>query len=190
MPLSPRFVEALAYAAEAHRNQVRKGSAIPYFSHPMGVASIALEYGADEDEAIAALLHDVIEDQGSQHRSSIQQRFGERVLRIVLDVSDSEGEPKPPWKDRKLRYLEHLRIADKSAHLVSASDKLHNIRAIVRDYRRLGESLWPRFNSGREGTLWYYRELVQRLDKAPTEIVAEIRTALDEFEMLLKHAGV
>lgn len=185
MALSPRFVEAVAYAAEVHARQVRKQTRIPYLSHLLGVSSIALEHGADEDEAIAALLHDVIEDHGPAHREPIRHRFGDRVLEIVLGCTDAEGEPKPPWKERKLRYVAHLADATASIHLVSASDKLHNLRSIVRDYRTDGESLWPRFRAGRDGTLWYYAELARSLTKAPPALRVELQVALDELRGLV-----
>jgi len=185
MVLSPRYVEAVAYAAEVHARQVRKQTRIPYLSHVLGVSSIALEHGADEEEAIAALLHDVIEDHGPGHREPIRQQFGDRVLDIVLGCSDAEGEPKPPWKERKLRYVAHLPGASASIHLVSASDKLHNLRSIVRDYRVNGEELWPRFRAGRDGTLWYYSGLAKSLTKAPPGLRVELQVTLDELHSLL-----
>jgi GTP pyrophosphokinase len=189
MALSARFVEAVAYAAEVHARQVRKQTRIPYLAHLLGVSSIALEHGADEEEAIAALLHDVIEDHGPGHREPIRDRFGERVLEIVLGCTDAEGEPKPPWKERKLRYVAHLPGASASIHLVSASDKLHNLRSIVRDYRINGETLWPRFRAGREGTLWYYSELAKSLTKAPEPLQIELQVTLDELHSLLNGVG-
>jgi GTP pyrophosphokinase len=189
MPLSPRFVEAVAYAAQAHAAQVRKQTGIPYLAHLLAVAAIALEYGADEEEAIAALLHDVIEDHGERHREPIRARFGDRVLAIVLACSDSEGEPKPPWRERKERYLSHLAAADESVHLVSASDKLHNLRSILRDYRLQGDLVWQRFRGGRDGTLWYYHRAVELLQKAPDDLRAELRLTLDTLQALLNGAS-
>jgi hypothetical protein len=146
MILSERYREALGFAFDLHKEQTRQGSGVPYVAHLVGVSSLALEYGADEDEAIAALLHDAVEDQGgSETLGRIKSRFGERVGSIVAGCTDAVDPPKPPWRERKEKYLEHLRTADRSVQLVSACDKLYNARAIVSDYRKIGESLWSRF---------------------------------------------
>ncbi len=159
--LTARFSEALTYAAELHNTQTRKGTTIPYVSHLMAVASLVLEHGGTEDEAIAALLHDAIEDQGGDAtRTEIRSRFGDAVTAIVDACTDADVMPKPPWRERKEAYVAHVREADHSSCLVSAADKLHNARAILLDYRDIGEELWKRFNGGRDGTLWYYRALV------------------------------
>jgi (p)ppGpp synthase/HD superfamily hydrolase len=164
MALSARFSDALVLACQLHAEQRRKGSDVPYVAHLLGVAAIALEHGADEDEAIAAVLHDAVDDQGGAAvREDIRGRFGDRVTRIVDDCSDSGAIPKPPWRQRKERYLAHLAVADASARLVCAADKLHNVRSLIDDYRSHGEALWQRFNGGREGTLWYYRAVVTAL---------------------------
>ena len=140
---------------------MRKQTEIPYLSHLLTVTAIALEHGADEDEAIAALLHDAVEDAGGEsRRQDIALRFGERVAAIVAGCSDTDVTPKPPWQERKEAYIAHLAAADRSTLLVSCSDKLHNARSIVADLRQQGNSLWQRFNGGRDGTLWYYRSLV------------------------------
>ena len=190
MTYSSRFEEALAYAARLHAQQVRKGTDIPYVSHILGVASIAIEHGADEDEAIAALLHDAVEDQGGAATAAeIRRRFGDRVAEIVKGCTDAEILPKPPWRQRKEAYLAHLPAATASIRLVSAADKLHNARAILRDYRELGEALWARFNGGRAGTLWYYRALVIAFEAAPEDkrsapLVRELARTVDELERL------
>jgi (p)ppGpp synthase/HD superfamily hydrolase len=158
---SPRFREALLFAAELHAEQTRKGGRVPYLSHLLAVAGIVMEQGGDEDEVIAALLHDAIEDQGGDRaRQEIRRRFGERVTAIVDECSDTDVEPKPPWRKRKEDYLAHLPHASASARLVSAADKLHNARSILSEYCQLGERVWDKFNGGRDGTLWYYRELI------------------------------
>ena len=184
--LSNRFIEALNYAAELHRDQIRKGSGIPYVGHLLGVASLALDYGADEDEAIAALLHDAIEDQGgAATRAEIRRRFGDRVTEIVDGCTDAETIPKPPWRERKEAHLRHLRVASPSVRLVSAADKLHNARAILRDYRVNGEPLWERFRGGKDGTLWYYRALVATFDEVgPAALAAELRRTVAAIETL------
>jgi (p)ppGpp synthase/HD superfamily hydrolase len=160
--LSTRFDEALALAAELHRAQARKGTTIPYVSHLLTVASLVLEHGGTEDEAIAALLHDAVEDQGGAPTlARIDDLFGADVAAIVAGCTDADVTPKPPWRARKEAYVAHLAHASASVCLVSASDKLHNLRSIASDYETHGEALWGRFNGGREGTLWYYRELVE-----------------------------
>ena len=154
--LSPCFDAALVYASQLHRNQSRKGGAIPYVSHLLAVTAIVLEYGGTEDEAIAALLHDAVEDQGgSATRDAICNQFGEEVAAIVDGCTDADTMPKPPWKERKEDYISHIRDASPSVRLVSAADKLHNARAILADYQQLGEPLWDRFNGKRDDTFWY-----------------------------------
>jgi (p)ppGpp synthase/HD superfamily hydrolase len=157
--LGPRFEEALALATSLHRHHYRKGTGVPYLSHLLAVASLALEHGASEDEAIAALLHDAVEDVGIETIEDIRGRFGDAVAEIVLGCTDSQEEPKPPWRQRKEAYLLHIRSAPASVRLVSNADKLHNARCILRDYRSCGEELWERFRGGREGVFWYYGEL-------------------------------
>jgi (p)ppGpp synthase/HD superfamily hydrolase len=159
--LSDRFDQALRRACELHRSQFRKGTEIPYLSHLLAVASLVLEDGGDEDQAIAALLHDAAEDQGGRPTlDSIRSEFGDRVASIVEACSDTYIQPKPPWRERKENYLEHLRKETSAEVLrVSAADKLHNARCIIADYRRGGESVWQRFNAGKEDQAWYYGEL-------------------------------
>ena len=158
--LGPRFRRAFEFAAEKHKSQTRKASTIPYIAHLMGVASLVLEAGGDEDLAIAALLHDVVEDcGGAPMLKEVRRRFGARVAKVVDGCTDADTYPKPPWRERKEKYIQHLKAADADTKLVSAADKLNNVRSILSDYRAIGESVWSRFNGGREGTLWYYRTL-------------------------------
>lgn len=166
-----RLGRALTLAHQAHRTQKRKGTDIPYISHPMAVSALTLEYGGNEDQAIAALLHDAIEDGGQDYAPLIEEAFGSDVLGMVLDCTDGTTEDKAAavtpeekladWKARKLAYLEHLRSRSPATPslLVSACDKLHNARTILFDFRKLGEPLFRRFTASREGTLWYYDEL-------------------------------
>jgi len=184
--LGPRFDEALAFACVLHRQQRRKGTEIPYASHLLAVASLALEHGASEDEAIAALLHDAAEDQGIEQLDAIRDRFGHAVAEIVAGCTDSKEDPKPPWRDRKLAYLDHLTKTTPSILLVTSADKLHNARCILLDYRELGEALWDRFSAGKDGVLWYYGELVSVLkkSKAPQKLVAEFERTVGEIERL------
>ncbi len=186
MQPSPRFSAALAYASELHARQRRKRTEVPYVAHLLAVTSIVLEHGGSEDEAIAALLHDAVEDQGGAPRlAEIRQRFGAAVADIVDGCTDADITPKPPWRERKDKYLAHLPTASRSVQLVSAADKLHNVRSLCEDYRVSGEDVWQRFNGGREGTLWYYRAVLQRLDKLEgTPLIAQLTRAIEEIERL------
>ena len=160
--LGDRFERALVYATQLHSQQVRKGSGIPYISHLLSVAALVLEDGGDEDLAIAALLHDAIEDQGGDKtRQEIQAKFGDRVVNIVNGCTDAEVIPKPPWKERKQQYIDKMRHASPEVRQVSMADKLHNARSILADYHRGDTDIWSRFKGGKEGTLWYYRSLVE-----------------------------
>jgi (p)ppGpp synthase/HD superfamily hydrolase len=164
--LSDRFGQALLFALQLHRNQSRKGNQTPYIAHLLGVASLVLEDGGDEDEAIAALLHDAPEDQGGRETlEAIRSRFGERVAQIVDGCTDTYETPKPPWRERKEGYLRHLRVAPPSVWRVSLADKLHNARTILADLRAQGEQVWERFNGGKSGSLWYYRALVNEFEQ-------------------------
>jgi (p)ppGpp synthase/HD superfamily hydrolase len=186
LKLSTRFEEALAYAAHLHAGQLRKGTKIPYVAHLLSVASIALRHGANEDEAIAALLHDAVEDQGGPAtRQEIRRRFGESVARIVDGCTDTDVTPKPPWKPRKEAYIAHVRSAPPSVRLVSAADKLDNARAILADYRQVGEDVWKRFTGGKTGTLWYYRAIVQAFrQNGSSRLIDELDQVVSEIERL------
>jgi (p)ppGpp synthase/HD superfamily hydrolase len=186
MPLGSRFEEALPFAAQLHRNQVRKGTGVPYVSHLMAVAALVLEHGGNEDEAIAALLHDAVEDQGGADTlRKIRERFGDNVAAIVEGCTDTDQMPKPPWRPRKEAYLAHVASASPSVRLVSAADKLHNARTIVADQRRFGDDVWRRFSGGRDGTLWYYRALVEAFRAhGPTPLVEELERVVGEMEGL------
>jgi len=186
--LGPRFLRAFLFAAEMHAGQGRKASTVPYIAHLMGVASLVLEAGGDEDLAIAALLHDVVEDcGGAPMLKEVRRRFGKRVAKIVEGCTDTDIDPKPPWRARKENYLWHLRRADQDTRLVSAADKLHNVRSILTDYRDAGESIWARFNGGRDGTLWYYRALLDEfLRSKPNRIARELELAVNDLELAAK----
>ena len=177
-----RFTDALAFATRLHARQRRKGTTIPYIAHLLGVASLALEYDPNEDLAIAALLHDAVEDQGGARTlKQIARRFGAAVADVVDGCSDTDVTPKPPWRGRKRAYLARLAAASPAVRFVSACDKLHNVRAVIRDYRALGDRLWTRFNGGKAGTLWYYGELakIYRRTEHPElveDLAREVRT--------------
>jgi (p)ppGpp synthase/HD superfamily hydrolase len=195
--LSARFTEALTGASELHACQQRKGSDPPisYVAHLLGVASIALEYGATEVEAIAALLHDAIEDAPKDLgpawvRTWIKSRFGPDVLAIVEGCTDTDQVPKPPWRLRKEAYITHLADASRSMLLVSASDKLHNARAILRDFKQVGHAVWARFKATpdpkAQATIGYYRGLVDAFRAR-----GEHRALIDELESVtttIEHA--
>ncbi|MBI9044313.1 MAG: HD domain-containing protein [Anaerolineaceae bacterium] len=187
--MTGRFEEALCYAARLHNSQQRKGSGVPYIAHLLGVASIALEYGADEDQAIAALLHDAVEDQGGlQQLEEIRQRFGERVASMVKDCSDAWTLIKPPWKKRKLAYLEHLKTVSEDVLLISCADKIHNASSILKDYRQVGETIWNRFKGKKDGTLWYYRALVSAYQERGMGImVEELDRIISDLEVTISN---
>lgn len=167
-PLSARFDRALQLAHDLHRRQARKKSEVPYVCHLLAVTATVLECGGDEDTAIAALLHDAVEDQGGRPTLElIRREFGDKVACIVDECSDADTQPKPPWRTRKQQYLDALPHKSIEALLVSFGDKLHNCRSIIRDLRRSGESVWQRFDGGKEGTLWYYRELLEKFPREP-----------------------
>lgn len=186
--LGPRFQRAFEFAADKHQTQTRKASSIPYIAHLIGVASLVLEAGGDEDLAIAALLHDVVEDCGGEKMlSEVRRRFGKRVAHIVNGCTDAYEIPKPPWYDRKVNYINRLKAEDADTRLVSAADKLNNVRSILSDYRALGEYVWSRFNGGREGTLWYYRTLRDEfLRSKPNRITLDFDLAVQELESLTR----
>jgi (p)ppGpp synthase/HD superfamily hydrolase len=184
--LGPRFNEAFLFAAEKHGLQTRRKTGVPYISHIMSVAALVLEAGGGEEEAIAALLHDVVEDCGGQVvLEEIRERFGEPVANIVAGCTDAYTVPKPPWKARKLEYLDHLRRATDDVRLVGAADKLHNVRTILADYRADGDSVWERFSGHREGTLWYYRAVLDVLREGkPNRLIDELHRVVTELETL------
>jgi (p)ppGpp synthase/HD superfamily hydrolase len=186
VPYGEKLEEALGYAARVHRDQVRKGTSVPYVTHLLAVAAIVGENGGTEEEVIAALLHDAPEDQGGEARlAEIRERFGDEVADIVAGNTDTFENPKPPWRERKEAYVAHVARAPRSVRLVSAADKLHNARSVLADLRSLGEDLWPRFNGGKEGTLWYYRALVEAFETAgPDPIVEELDRVVGELERL------
>ena len=165
---------------------MRKGSAVPYVSHLLGVASIALENGADEDQAIAALLHDAVEDQGGAERLvDIRARFGDRVARMVDHCTDTDQEPKPPWRERKEVYIASLAAKPLDSLQVSLADKTHNAEAILLDLRALGEVVWDRFTGGRDGSLWYYCALADAFaDLVPGPAADRLNHTVAQIEQL------
>jgi len=190
--LTERFDEAMAYAADKHRDQTRKGSEIPYLGHLLSVAGYVIEADGTEVEAIAALLHDTAEDQGGEKTlAEIRQKFGDEVASIVEECSDTVVTPKPPWRERKENYINHLSEASESALLVSVADKLHNAHGILRDFRALGDELWQRFNvTDPQQHLWYYESLLDVYSRRIHNwLVDELREAIDALEYLISESN-
>ena len=187
--LSERLSQALALAIEAHNGQFRKETTIPYIAHPMAVASIALEYGADEDQAMAALLHDSVEDGGAKYAELIRSKFGDRVADIVNGCTDGVPDNngiKPPWKQRKESYIAHLKSAPDDVLLVSGSDKLHNARAIVSDLQNIGLRVFDRFSSSKADTLWYYQSLADIFKTRNTTTAKALSETVEQMHALSK----
>jgi (p)ppGpp synthase/HD superfamily hydrolase len=184
MHYSDRFRDALVYAFDMHRTQVRKGSDIPYITHLLSVAASVGEYGGSEDQAIAGLLHDAAEDQGGQATvEDIRQRFGDAVATCVAACSDTFEEPKPAWRPRKEKHIAKLRAMPPDIKLVVAADKLHNARSMLRDYRMVGDTLWDRFTADRDSTLWYLKEMrVALCDGWEHPILQEFGSVIEQLE--------
>lgn len=187
--LSPKFEDALVYANRVHAGQVRKKTGSPYIGHLLGVTAIAFEFGANETEAIAALLHDAVEDCGGEERlRDIRAKFGDDVARIVDGCTDTMETPKPPWRERKEKYVAHLAEADADTLLVSASDKLYNVRTILTEFHRVGDEVFERFKGGKDGSLWYYRALVEafRARAKHRDLIDELDRTVSELEKLAR----
>jgi (p)ppGpp synthase/HD superfamily hydrolase len=183
---SKRFISALEYTAKIHAKQIRKRTERPYIGHLLGVASIVIEYGGDEDMAIAALLHDAVEDQGGLPRlREIQRKFGKRVAHIVDGCTDAYAEPKSPWLERKRAYIARVGGESADVRLVSAADKLSNARETLYEVRVYGESVYERFAGKKLGTLWYYRELLKVFRQVGTSpLIEELDRVVTELERL------
>jgi (p)ppGpp synthase/HD superfamily hydrolase len=188
--LSKRFRNALEFASTLHARQVRKGSSVPYISHLLSVAALVLEDGGSENEAVAALLHDAIEDQGKRKgverlKRDIRQQFGKAVLEIVEGCTDGDRINDPPWRERKEHYLAHLKEASPMVRRIATADKLHNARCLLMDYRKQGDRLWKRFNAEKEDILWYYRSMADELSQLDSiGIAGELRRVVAELERL------
>jgi (p)ppGpp synthase/HD superfamily hydrolase len=192
VPTTPRFVpgerfqDALAYTAAAHAHQTRKGKDTPYLAHPLGVCARVIEAGGDEDQAIAALLHDTAEDQGGRERlADIERRYGARVAGMVEALSDTLEEPKPPWRARKEAHLAHLDDAPADVLLVAVADKLYNVDSINQDLRVDGDAIWSRFTAGKDPTIWYFRKLAALFARRlPGPLTDQYQRAVDGLRML------
>ncbi len=189
--LTERFEEALVLATRLHAGQLRKQSRVPYVAHLLGVAALVLEDGGDENEAIAALLHDAVEDQGGlKTLEEIRRRFGSAVAEIVEGCSDSYTTPKPPWKERKSGFIESIRVAGEATRRVALADKVYNAWATLRDVQKDGDTAWEKFNGGKEGTLWYYRQLIDAFeDFETTTMLDELKLSVAELERLASRAS-
>jgi (p)ppGpp synthase/HD superfamily hydrolase len=187
--LTGQFSKALVYAECKHHNQVRKGGDIPYVGHLLSVASLVINDGGSEAQAIAALLHDAVEDQGGPATlDEIRNNFGGDVARIVAECSDTDEEPKPPWLERKQNYIDHLATVGDDTLLVSVADKLDNARSMLRDYHEHGPKLWDRFNrKNPQDHLWYYGGLLHayRARRLNSWMVDELARVVDELKRLV-----
>jgi len=164
---SQRLIDAFTYAADLHADQTRKGTGVPYITHLMAVGALVGEHGGSEDQVIAALLHDAVEDQGGKRTlDAIRTRFGEPVAEYIAACSDTDVHPKPPWRERKEAFVVRTRTACPEAKLIIAADKLHNMRSLTVIIRREGHAVWERFRGGREGTAWYHRAMLEALGTA------------------------
>ena len=183
--LTERFEEALAWASQLHRYQQRKGGGTPYVAHLLAVTAIVLEHEGSEDEAIAAVLHDAVEDQGGEPiLGDIRQKFGDSVAETVDGCTDSYGDPKPPWKKRKTEFIDSLQFASESVRLIVAADKLHNASSTLEDLKLEGPSVWERFRGRRDGSLWYYRSVVEALQTARCQaLVGRLEAVISELEL-------
>lgn len=184
MPREPfydeRLGEALRFAADAFAHKERKGTGLPYMSHLLAVTTTVMENGGSPEQCMAAALHDYLEDIEGSSAGELEARFGPEVTRLVLALSDStKPGHKEPWKERKLRYLAHLRHADERVKLVSAADKLHNAGSILKDQERMGDAIFERFTPTKDETLWYYREVLAALEHEwDHAILAELRRTI------------
>ena len=185
--LTERFEQALVYATRLHAAQIRKATGVPYITHLLSVTALVLEDGGNEDEAIAALLHDAVEDQGGKAtRAEIYRLFGEQVVAIVDGCTEFDSLPKPPWRDRKQRYLEQLRQGSSSVRRVALADKLHNARSLLSDYRQQGDEIWSMFGAGKEGMLWFYHSLLWVYRSTGSNpLVEELARVIGELEQLV-----
>lgn len=184
--LGPKFRKAVELALDVHGNDTRKGKKTPYVSHLLGVASLVLMDGGSEDEAIAAMLHDTLEDHPEEVTpAKLRRAFGETVLDIVVSCTDTppdyEGGPKPPWRERKGRYIAHLTHASEGARRVALADKLYNARDLLADLRRDGPSTWKRFNAGPAEQVWYLRSVLAGMRKAGQKGVL-----MEEYAIVVK----
>jgi (p)ppGpp synthase/HD superfamily hydrolase len=182
---TPRLDAAVALVMRDFRRVTRKGSRVPYISHLFSVTALVAEAGGDEDQLVAAMLHDWLEDVPGATGAALEERFGPRVLRIVLACTDTQESPKPAWRPRKEQFIASLRHAREDERLVCCADKVHNLQTLVRDLRSQGPATLDRFRGGREGTLWYYREVTDALGSGWDHwLLGELRSTLHAAQAL------
>jgi len=184
MILGSRFESAIAMAMRLHSTQVRKGNGSPYIGHLLAVTSLVVENGGTEDEAIAAILHDAVEDQGGHSAlHEIRSEFGNKVANVVAECTDTFEAQKSPWRKRKEDYIATIPSKSASARLVSIADTIHNAQSLLNDFSATGHELWERFNGGRNGTLWYYRTLAEAFEKTgPQQLAMQLRSLIGQLD--------
>jgi (p)ppGpp synthase/HD superfamily hydrolase len=190
--MTPRFTRAIALAARAHEGQNRKGTPIPYITHPVAVSGLVAQFGGDEDQQIAGLLHDVLEDGGPQYANEIERDFGPRVLTIVKGCTDGTPDAKgnkAPWAERKQVYLAHLAGSQPDVLMVSGCDKLHNARAILEDLVAVGLGVFERFSAKKEGTLWYYSELSRVFTELEAPMAVQLASTVGAIRELAERTS-
>ena len=188
--MSERFVGAVEFANELHGDQFRKGTTVPYISHLLVVSGIVLQHGGGEDEAIAAFLHDTVEDCGGKPvLERIRQHFGEKIADLVDGCSETDIQPKPPWFERKKGYIESIRSASPSVRLISCADKIHNASSIISEYRQVGEKVWDRFKANKTETLWFYSCLIAAMQASGENrpILNELILVVNELKELVEN---
>lgn len=190
--ISDKVNLALKVASRAHRDQMRKGTDIPYISHPVAVAMIVSEYTTDEDTIVASILHDILEDVEPTVYSETDMRndFGDEVVKIVKDVSEDKtaGEPEKPWIERKKGYLAHLdSLENEKPLIVSTADKIHNLTDILEEYERIGDSIWQKFNASKNDELWFYTEFLKIIDKKqiPEQMKNDLALLVDRLKNII-----
>ena len=186
--VTPRMYKALKLAFKLHGHDARKKSTVPYIAHLLAVCALVQLDGGIEDEAIAALLHDALEDKPKEiNRKKIRHKFGKKVLKMIELSTDTPkdyaGGQKPPWRKRKEAYLKHIRETDPSLLRVTIADKIDNARAILADHLRMGDEVWERFNAGKEDQLWYFKGCVKAFDASGYSgpLLEELRSLVDQF---------
>ncbi|MCL4694857.1 MAG: HD domain-containing protein [Candidatus Hydrogenedentes bacterium] len=183
MAYSTRIDDAFAFAHRVHRDQRRKGSGAPFITHVMSVAALVGEHGGDEEQLIAALLHDAVEDgEGRETLGEIRAAFGGRVADLVEGCTDAFVRPKPPWLERKENFIEAIKGAPPDLRLIVAADKIHNVRTIARDLQEEGACVWDRFQGKRDGSLWYYTRILEVLSNGwQHPILDELRRVVEQL---------
>ena len=184
-----KYLEAYTYSYKLHKKQMRKGSNIPYFTHLSSVSNLIIENNGTTTQAIAGLLHDAVEDQGgAKTLAIIKKKFGPKVAKIVDQCSDTTIEPKPPWKERKIKYIQNIKNKTQDTLLVSLCDKYHNASCILSDYQKVGERMWDRFTASKQETFWYYESLYKEFKKYlknHPKMIKAFKNKVDEMKKII-----